>query len=318
MATENIFYKAKSVEDAIATAVHCSGDFKFLAGGTDVIVNKFQGNIQVNYLIDLTAIDELKQVSTEGNSLRIGALVKLDDLKKYPIIADNFPALVEAAHSVASPVIRRTATIGGNILCENRCSFYNQSEWWREAVGYCLKCDGDVCIATGGKKGCFSKLVSDTAPVLICCDAQIEIADKTGSTVLKLEDIYSGDGIYPLTISKTAVIKSILLPLNKTYQCIFKKLRPREGVDFSSLTTAVSISSHNDNLSAGRQVRIVVASVDPKPILVEGINSDNKDELILKAFKKCRVVDNDIYSREYRREMIKIFLKNSFTELSRI
>ncbi|PIZ05633.1 MAG: 4-hydroxybenzoyl-CoA reductase subunit beta, partial [Flavobacteriales bacterium CG_4_10_14_0_8_um_filter_32_5] len=48
------------------------------------------------------------------------------------------------ALSVGSPLIRKTATIGGNVLCENRCLYYNQSEWWRESIGYCLKCDGDI------------------------------------------------------------------------------------------------------------------------------------------------------------------------------
>lgn len=308
MIAEKKYIKAQSVEDAIAAAMESTGSFTYIAGGTDVVVNKFQGNIQADCLIDITGIDELKHVTTEDNLLRIGALVTLDDLKKHPVIADNFPALLEAAHSVASPLIRKTATIGGNILCENRCSFYNQSEWWREAVGYCLKCDGDICIATGGKNACFSKLVSDTAPLLISCNAQIEIADKHGNSVLNLEDIYSGDGVKPVTLSKTALITSILLPLGKSYKCVFKKLRPRESVDFSSLTTSISLSSE-------KTIRIVVASVDPKPILVEGKVSDDRESLILKAFKKCRVVDNDIYSREYRREMIKVFLTQSFDEL---
>src|ERR1035438_3445590 len=111
-------------------------------------------------------------------------------------------------------LIVKDATIGGNVLCENRCIFYNQSEWWREAVGYCLKCDGDICIATGGRKACFSKFVSDTAPVLICYDAQIEVLDVNGLQLFKLEDIYTGDGIESRCLGDTALITSILLPLD--------------------------------------------------------------------------------------------------------
>ncbi len=310
MIAEKTYHKVISAEDAIATAVENFTDFKYLAGGTDVIVNKFQGNAETNCLIDLTGIEELKQVAIEGNVLRIGSLVKLDDLKKHQIITDSFPVLLTAAHEVASPMLRKTATIGGNILCENRCSFYNQSEWWREAVGYCLKCDGDICIATGGKKACFSKFVSDTAPVLICCDAQIEIADKDGISVLKLEDIYTGDGVNPVKLSKTALLKAILLPLTNQYQCVFKKLRPREGVDFSSLTTAVSKDK------TGR-IKIALGGVDPKPVVAEGDSIAMKDELITRVFKKARVIDNDVYTRPYRREMIKVFLERSFTELNK-
>jgi 4-hydroxybenzoyl-CoA reductase subunit beta len=310
MVSEKIYYKAKSVEDAIETAMQHADDFRYISGGTDVIVNKFQGNAETNCLIDLTGIKELKQVSAEGNNLHIGALVKLDDLKKHAVISEHFPALLESAHAVATPMLRRTATIGGNILCENRCIFYNQSEWWREAVGYCLKCEGDICIATGGKKACFSKFVSDTAPVLICCNAQIEVADKNGLQLFKLEDIYTGDGINPRCLSKTAIVKSIVLPLDGNYQCIFKKLRPRDSVDYSSLTSAVSKDKTG-------KIKIVLGGVDPKPVVIEGHSFAMKEELIKLALRKSRIIDNDFYTRTYRREMIKVFLDRSFEELTK-
>ena len=82
----------------------------------------------------------------------IGAMETLADLERYNLIKEKLPGLAMAAHSVGSPAIRETATIGGNILCENRCLFYNQSDWWREAIGFCLKSNGDTCIATGARK----------------------------------------------------------------------------------------------------------------------------------------------------------------------
>jgi len=308
MIAEKIYIKVKSVEEAIAVANENIGSFKYLAGGTDVLVNKFQGTDESTCLIDITGIDELNKVTIDGNLLKIGSLIKLDDLKKHEAVAKNFPALLEAAHQAASPMLRKTATIGGNILCENRCSFFNQSEFWREAVGYCLKCDGDVCIATGGTKACFSKFVSDTAPVFISMDAQLEIADKSGIKIIPLESIYTGDGINPRNLKKTAIIKNIILPLDKNFKTVFKKLRPREAVDFTSLTTAVT----TDN--AG-QIKIVLGGIDPKPVVVSGSANDDKEKLIKEAVKKSRIVDNDYYSRSYRKEMIAAFLKQSFEEL---
>jgi len=160
-----------SLEEAIEMAVANRGNFKYLAGGTDVMVNRFQGNENSPCLIDLTRLEKLKGVKKEDRFLRIGALEILEELKFGKVIADEFPMLIEAALSVGAPLLRKTATIGGNVLCENRCLFYNQSEWWRESIGYCLKCEGDICIATGGKKACFSEIVSDTAPALIAMDA---------------------------------------------------------------------------------------------------------------------------------------------------
>lgn len=308
MIAEKIYIKPKSVEEAIQAAKSNGDNFCFLAGGTDVLVNKFQGTEVATCLIDITGIEELKNVTTDGNFLKIGSLIKLDDLKKHEVIANNFPALLEAAHQAASPMLRKTATIGGNLLCENRCSFFNQSEFWREAVGYCLKCEGDVCIATGGKKACFSKFVSDTAPVLISANAQLEISNENGSKIIPLESIYTGDGINPRNLPKLALIKNIVLPLDKNFKIIFKKLRPREAVDFTSLTTAVSIDQFGD-------IKIVLGGIDPKPVVVAGSMNDKKEELIKQALKQSRIVDNDYYSRAYRKEMITVFLNQSFEEL---
>jgi 4-hydroxybenzoyl-CoA reductase subunit beta len=308
---EKTYLMPGSVKEAVSFANKNEKSFRYLAGGTDVIVNKFQGNDEVDHLIDISGIAELKQVVVEGDFLKIGSLVKLDDLKNYPEIKNKFPVLLEAAHAVASPMLRKTATIGGNILCENRCVFYNQSEWWREAVGYCLKCEGDVCIATGGKKNCFSKFVSDLAPVLIALNSFLEITDAAGDYTIRLEDIYTGNGLQPKDLAKTAIIRNIQIPVTEKYVCIFRKLRPREAVDFTSLTTVVSLNDHG-------KIRIVLGGVDPKPIVVEGIIGSNVEELIDQAVKKPRIVANDFYSRLYRKEMISVFLKGAFEELEQL
>jgi 4-hydroxybenzoyl-CoA reductase subunit beta len=308
MIKEKLYLKAKTLEQAIYEANAHIDSFRYIAGGTDVIVNKFQGNEESSYLIDISGIDELKNTFLIGNFLSIGSLVRLDDLKKNKHLVQHFPALLEAAHSVASPMIRKTATLGGNLLCENRCSFYNQSEWWREAVGYCLKCDGDICIATGGKKNCFSKFVSDIAVALISMDATIEVIENNVASIVPLESIYTGDGVNPRKFNIAAIIKSIHLPIKEEFRSVYKKLRQRESLEFSSLTTALTINK------AGK-IKIVLGGVDPKPVVVEGTIKDDKEELIKQAVKKARIIDNDVYSREYRKEMISVYLNRSFEEL---
>ncbi|MCP3931264.1 MAG: hypothetical protein GY705_19435 [Bacteroidetes bacterium] len=309
MITEEIYLQPTTVRQAIDMASQQKAAFKYIAGGTDVVVNRFQGNENAPCLIDLSGIDELKGIEKKKDFLRIGALEKLDDLKRFSEISNEFPILLEAAHSVGSPLIRKSATIGGNVLCENRCIFYNQSEWWRESIGYCLKCDGDICIATQGKKACFSELVSDTAPALISMDAKLELIDSVGEQMVRLEDIFTGDGVQPRNLGKTTILKSILLPLKREFNCVFKKLRQRKSLEFTSLTTAVSVDK------TGR-LKIVLAGVDPKPVVIMGYADNDKDELIKKAIKGSRIIDNDMYSRKYRREMIAVFLGKSFEELS--
>ncbi len=308
MKLENTYFRPHSIAEALQLSTEHESDFRYLAGGTDVMVNKFQETDTSTCLIDLTGIEAMKQLSQKNGRLCIGALVCLDDLKQYPEIAAEFPVLLEAVQAVASPVIRKTATLGGNLLCENRCAFYNQSEWWRQAVGFCLKCKGDICIATGGTLNCFSKFASDTAVALISMDASVTLLEKNTEYTVPLEEIYTGDGINPLKLNKTTLITAIELPLGRGFNSVFRKLRQRESLEFSSLTSTVTI----DRLG---QVKIVLGGVDPKPVVVSGTTADDKNELIKKAIKRARIVDNDAYSRLYRKEMIGVYLNKSFEEL---
>lgn len=308
MIAEKIYLIPTTVNEAIDFAKQNLGSFKYLAGGTDVMVNRFQGNEESPCLIDISKLAELKGIKKESDFLRIGALEILEELKFNSELKNEFPMLIEAALKVGAPLLRKTATIGGNVLCENRCLFYNQSEWWRESIGYCLKCDGDICIATGGKNACFSELVSDTAPALIAMDAEIELLDIDGTKRVKLEDIYTGDGVTHLNLSETAILTAIFLPLNREFKTDFHKLRERESLEFTSLTSAVAIDKNG-------KLKIALAGVDPKPVVVEGTVNNDKTALIKQAVKGARAVDNDMYSRKYRREMISVYLNRSFEKL---
>ena len=308
MIAEKKYLQPHSIREALAMTDGLQNDFRFLAGGTDVMVNRFQENETSTCLIDLCGINELKQVIKKEDYLSIGSLVRLNDLKNHDVIKEEFPVLIEAANAVGSPTIRRSATIGGNILCENRCIFYNQSEWWRNAVGFCLKCEGNICIATGSKKHCYSEFVSDTAPALISMDTFIEIIDKDGEQKIKLEDIYTGEGVHPRNLDRNSIIKSILLPLNQEFRSVFNKLRQRESMDFTSLTTVVSVNKNG-------KLKIVLGGVDPKPVVLEATYESDREELIKQALKKSRAIDNEMFSRNYRREMIRGFLRRSFDKI---
>lgn len=307
---EKIYLQPKTVNEALEAAHKHQDDFQYVAGGTDIFVNKFQGNDTSSCMIDISSIKQLEEVSLLKDYLKIGSMVKLKNLGKNEIILNDFPVLIEAANSVGSPLIRETATIGGNILCENRCFYYNQSDWWREAIGYCLKCEGDVCIATGSTKKCYSELVSDTAPVLISMNALIELADKDGMTIKKLEEIYTGDGIDPRNLKKTSIITGILLPLGKGLKVVFKKLRERQSLDFTSLTSSVSSDR------AGR-IRVVLAGVDPAPVIIEGSQDFDSDYFVKTALRKSRSIDNEMLTRTFRRDMIKVFINESLQQIKK-
>ncbi len=298
-----------SLREAAGMAAQHNGRFRFVAGGTDVLVNRFQGNEASACLIDLGRIPDLKGIARTDGHLRIGALETLERLQGDPLVLAEAPMLAEAARSVGAPLLRKAATIGGNVLCENRCLYYNQSEWWRESVGYCLKCNGDICIATGGRNACFSELVSDTAPALIALDTEIEYVDGEAVVRKKLEHIYTGDGVAPRNLPPAAIVTALWLPLGRGFSWAFRKLRERQSLEFTSLTTAMTLDS------SGR-IKVAMAGVDPRPVVVEAAATDDPEAVVRKAIKGARAIDNDMFTRLYRREMIGVYLRESFNTVT--
>ena len=311
MIQEKKYLIPSSIDEAMKFGSENRSNFKYIAGGTDIMVNKFQGNEDATCLIDITKIDSLKGIHQNDEFVRIGALETLESLKNSEALINEFTLLIEAALSVGAPLLRKTATLGGNVLCENRCLYYNQSDWWRESVGHCLKCEGDICIATQGKKACFSELVSDTAPAIIALDGLLEYVDSEGVHQVKLEDIYTGDGVSPRNLPELSIVTAILLPRGREFKSVFHKLRERASLEFTSLTTAVTMDKTG-------KIKIALSGVDPKAVVVEGHIDDDHEELIKTAVKGSRAIDNDMYTRKYRRKMIGVQLQRSFNKLNRV
>ena len=308
MSTVPTYRKAVTLRQALEMAQQTSDDFRFLAGGTDLMVNKFQGNEKAIHLIDISELEEIQQVEIASDSVTMGAGVTLSQLENNPEIGHHFPILIQAIQSIASPTLRNTATLAGNLLCENRCQYYNQSEWWRTAAGMCLKNQGDICLATGGKKHCYAKFVSDTAVALISLKASIVIAEGTGTRQIPLEELYTGDGISPVHINRKALITSIIIPLNPDCKSVYFKLRKRETLDFSSLTLAMS-------LDGSGKLRIVLGGAHAKPVVVEVKQDQHPENIIQQVVSETRIIDNDTYQRNYRRQMVDTFLRKGITAL---
>lgn len=295
-----------SIDEALAR-VREDGDFSFIAGGTDLLVQRRQGNNTTSHLIDLHRIDELKAMTIEDGRVSLGAGLTLMSLLEHPGLCRSFPTLVQAIRSVASPSIRSSATLGGNLLCQNRCFYFDQSEFWRNAIGYCLKCGGDVCIATGGSKACFSVFISDIAPVLLALRAEIEYVTRDGRKTAALESIYTGDGQRPHSLPFDAIVTRILIPAGGEERCYFRKVRPRESIDFTNLS--LSMRRHEDELS------VAASGVGPGPAVVHATVDIDPGSLAKKLLSRTQIIDNVAYGRFYRREMLARLVADGMTTL---
>src|SRR5467141_3108607 len=132
----------------IAEAVKIIGDTgpegQFVAGGTDLYPNTKGRQQTPRTVISVMRLPELNQITGEGGSgLVIGGSVTLTDICEHPVIKRDYPVIASAARTISTPILRNMGTIGGNLLLDTRCNYYDQNYEWRKGINFCLKKDGD-------------------------------------------------------------------------------------------------------------------------------------------------------------------------------
>ena len=319
--------RPRTVDDAISYLAKHAGEgaraTRIIAGGTDLIPSMRQKLFDPEFVLDIRQIAQLKGIRETEQGIEIGTLTTLTSIERSPILQKLYPVLVEAAKTVASPVIRNMATLGGNICLDTRCLWYNQSLTWRKSCGFCIKKDGNLChVAPGGKK-CWAAFSGDTPAALLCLDAEIELAGPQGTRQLALSEFYTGEGDNYRLLQPNELLTRIMLPkrtsnLHGTY----RKLRVRGSIDYPLAGVAITMQRSNGHMEA---VNIALTAVNPAPVLVrkasEVLQGKRLDEELAGlaadlAAKTAKPLTTSALTPEYRREMIRVFTKRALLALA--
>jgi 4-hydroxybenzoyl-CoA reductase subunit beta len=252
-----------TVKDAIA--VRCQQPAsRFIAGGTDLIVNIRRGITRPDLLIDLSGIDELSEIRDGRDGVTIGAGVTIATLASDPIIVSRYRAVALAAEGIAGPGHRVMGTVGGNLCLDTRCIYYNQSEWWRSVNSYCLKNRGDTCHVAPQGKRCHATFSGDLAPALLVFGAAIDIAGPQSQRRIPLSELYVEDGRAHLTLAEGEVVVSVRLPANPPTS-LYEKVRARGAIDFPLAGVAVALAKSADTIGS---LRIALTGTNSRPFLL--------------------------------------------------
>lgn len=108
------YYRAASVQEAVQL-LQDHEDAKILAGGHSLIPAMKLRLAQPPAIIDIGRIAELKGVSLNNGSIKVGALTVHADVAASDLLKDKCPLLAEAAGNVGDRQVRHKGTIGGNI-----------------------------------------------------------------------------------------------------------------------------------------------------------------------------------------------------------
>ncbi len=254
-----------TVKEAIVARLKRPGS-RFIAGGTDLIVNMRRGITCPDLLVDLSSIDELTEITTDDFGMKIGAGVTLTALARNPEIADRYRALAQAAEAIAGPGHRIIGTVGGNLCLDTRCIYYNQSEWWRSANGYCLKNRGDVCHVAPQGQRCHAAFVGDLAPALLVFGAETDIVGPQGQRRIPLGELYIEDGKSHLALADGELLVAVYLPSNPPPSA-YAKVRQRGAIDFPLAGVAVAFTAAGPNVNS---IRIALTGTNSRPFLLAG------------------------------------------------
>jgi len=312
-------HRPTSVEETVALADRLKGHFDFLAGGTDLLPNY---KMHINLRPHVVALDAIPELA--GHSLeRIGAMERLAELERDDAFRRAYPSVADALREVATPLVRASGTVGGNLLVETRCFFFNQSYFWRASLGFCLKADGDRCHVVPQKERCYATFSGDLAPALMVLDAQVEVAGPDGRRRVPLTDLYDeqGDGIRRLKTRAGELLVAVHLPPeSRTLRGRYRKLRVRPSYDFPELGVAVAGSWDDRRVTS---LSLAVGGVEPyprrfdeltAPLVGETLSEDRVRALAEAVTRAVRPVHNTFLLPDYRRRMVGVYVRRAIAE----
>lgn len=314
--------RPRNLPGALAHLANHAGNIRVLAGGTDLLPSMRQKLFEPEHVLDLRQVPELKGIRETEQGIEIGARTTLHEIEHSALLRERYPVLVEAARTVASPLIRHMGTIGGNICLDTRCLWYNQSLTWRKSCGFCIKKDGDLChVAPGGTK-CWAAFSADTPPALLCLNAEIEIASASATRRILLRDLYTGQGDSYRKLQPSELVTKIILPHSSSgYRGTYRKLRVRGSIDYPLAGVAVAVKQTNGHID---DIQIALTAVNPAPVLVPGLtallsngrmDTDAAEHAAELASRVAKPLTTSALTPEYRREMIRVFTKRALLAL---
>lgn len=310
-------HQPTSISAALKLAVDLNGRFDYLGGGTDMLQNYKNGLNLKPHVVALEQVGELRGIRES----RIGAMERLNVVATHPVVRERWSGLAEAITHIASPLVRNSGTIGGNLLVETRCYFFNQTPFWRVTKGSCMKAESDVCLVVPQKEVCYAAYSGDLAPLLGTLGAALEIEGPEGRREVPVTEFYAGDGIRKNVLRPGEILAGILFPDDSpTLRSGYRKLRARDTLDYPEMGVAAAM-----RLRPGDRVEVLRAAttaVDTVPHFAD-FSAELRgrpirevvDRVAEEMMERAQPKKNTSMPVGYRKKMVRVFLRRLLDDL---
>lgn len=267
-----------TLAEATAAFYDAQGEAIYLAGGTDLMVNRRKGKLSPEVVISLNRLPGLGYIEERDGRIFIGGRITLEELNQSALIAARLPVLADATANMASVQIRNVATMAGNI--------------------------------------CNAAPSADTAPPLLALGADLVLVGLDGERVVGLEDFFIGPGLVDKDPGEILTGFVIDLPTGP-HGGAYAKISRRKAMDLALVGIAVQLELESDKRTC-RRARVALGVAGPTPRRAveaeEHLNGKEINEQTLTEAGKLAAAESscrDSLRGEawYRREMIRVYVK---------
>ncbi|HJZ67500.1 MAG TPA: FAD binding domain-containing protein, partial [Blastocatellia bacterium] len=254
--------------------------------------------------------------------MSIGSSVSLTEICEHPVINREYPFVADAARLISTPILRNMGTIGGNLLLDTRCNYYDQNYEWRKGISFCMKKDGEICWVAPSSPKCWAVQSSDLVPLMVAIGAKVKLLSRDGERILDAAALYNDDGIRYLNKRPDELLTEIQLPPTNGMRAVYKKLRRRGSFDFPVLGVAAALEIAGDGIV--HDAKLILGGVAPAPVRVseaeqpligQKLEQERIEAAAQACYLKARPLDNTDYLMGWRKQMARPFVQRALEEL---
>lgn len=275
------YLEPRTIKEAVQLLQQYRDEAKVLAGGQSLLVMMRQGLIDPSHVVSLEHIEVLRGIHRDGQRTIIGAMTTHDEVSRSPLVAARGAPLAQAAGKVGSPHVRNLGTLGGNL--------------------------------------CHAEVGADPPPALIALGAQVRIAGPNGERVLEVEQLFKG--FLETVVQSDEVLTRVEIPDPPEGAVGVYLKHTLRSVDRALVGAACLLQLGSDHLC--RDVRLGLGGVAATPLRARKAEAALRGQRLTAALAEAagEVAMGEVSpisdahgSADYRRKMVKVFVKRALTE----
>ena len=273
-----------TVEEALVL-LDADDEPRVVAGGTALVPMMRLGLLRPARVVSLHRVAALDALSTEAGALHVGAMATLEAIHRAPAVSAGWPLLAEAAGRVATPAIRSTATLGGNLA--------------------------------------YAEAASDPAPALLCLEAEVEIAGRAGRRCVPISRFFTA--FYETALGRGELVTGVRVPpCPAGARHGYVKFCPRSAEDKPLIGVAALLVA-DESGRVCRELRLALGGAAPTVIRATAAESSLRGQpLEERAIRRAADAAADqsdplsdlMGSAAYRRQMVRVWVRRLLTRLA--